>query len=147
MWHFQAQGDCKNVSKQIALLPNRGPAELFSAREHEVSLRCRQPFTILGSVTLKQSVWLTCRILCVRCTYWNCRSGCKNKNYSLFRCANIGLKGWPAYKQQARKFETNSFQSMTWSHCCWFITNTWKSDHCLNDTWHRHKICCQLSVC
>ena len=25
-------------------------------------------------------------------------------------------------------------QSMTWSHCCWFITNIWKSDHHLNMT-------------
>ena len=52
---------------------------------------------------------------------------------NLLHCAHPGcLKGWPAYK--FGKFETNSLQSMTQSHRCWFITNIWKSDHHLNMT-------------
>ena len=151
MWHFQAQGDCKNVSKQIALLPNGGPAELFCAREHEVSLQCRQLFTTLGSVTLIQSVCLTCRILCVRCTYQNCRSGCKNKNYSLFGCVKkdiyIGLKGWPGNLKQilfkvwhghiaAGLSQIPGNQTIA-CMCVYIYIYIY-----IYDTWHRHKICC-----
>ena len=42
-------------------------------------------------------------------------------------------KGWPAYiNRGAEKFETNSLQSMTLLHSCWFIADIWKSDHHLN---------------
>ena len=44
------------------------------------------------------------------------------------------LKGQPAYKYRAGKLETNSLQSITRSHRCWFIINIWKSDHRMNVT-------------
>ena len=49
----------------IALLPNRAPAELFSAREHKLSLQHGHLFFTLGSVPFKQSTWLTCRWVCL----------------------------------------------------------------------------------
>ena len=83
-------------------------------REHKVSL---QPFSILGSVPLTQSAWLTWRHVFTQCMQQNCWSGYKNLNYSLFRCAQKDALGLSCqwWKCSQRSMNCSIMADLTWS--------------------------------